>query len=167
MYHHNTFSPLLEISKCKCPTAGLLNSKINADLFSDIIVYLSQPSPLRYLNVIPWIGQTLPQIYGCTASIVKHSWLLINTKSSPTYLRSPCRIPPAIHHCRATKVATLQFLLNTSLLFISCFLLPLFTEVTKITAKQYFFFSLFLGLRVLTKLCLLDQLQVYFYICLQ
>lgn len=105
-------------------------------------------SNCRYLNVISWLGQTQPPIYGRTASIVKHSWLLINTKSSPTYLRPPCRISPAIHHCRATQVATLQFSLNTSLLFIYCFLLPLFAKGTafnqnnhKATFLSFFFLS--------------------------
>lgn len=85
---------------------------------------------LRYLAPLDWPNPA------CTASIVKHSWLLINTKSSPTYLPPPCRIPPAIHHCRATQVATLQFSLNASLLFIYCFRLPFVCRGNRFQRKQ-------------------------------
>lgn len=84
-------------------------SKLNVpNLFRDQCLCSSTVTPDLWM----WstaICQTLPLIYGHTQLLVKHSWLLINTESPLAYLWSPWRIPPAIHHCRATQVATMQF----------------------------------------------------------
>lgn len=120
----------------------------------------------RFMNVIPWICQTLPLIHGHTQLIVKHSWLLINTKSPLAYLWSPCRIPPAIHHCRATQVATLQFF-SERFTFICLLFSFAFVCLHNCFQRKRLQNCSFPFVSVFTKLCLFDQLSVCFYICLQ